>query len=194
MVYTPKKSSTIRYRLGFKHSRYGKSLIEYLQRGSSCLDGRQQVEQIIEAFLLPLVLSPEDPNFKAVAVESLSRLKSQIEIIQSMTGISLASSYQPASIPAPTQFQSVVSERPLEVQANTESELSPLEELEATIDRFKQQLLDNIDPLVISQALTQIQPEEEESWTEEMWQIYDSFYEEVSQLEYQATFSPETGM
>ena len=83
------KSETIFYRLNFKSSSYSQDLIEYLQQQSYCLNGRQKVEQIVETFLLPLVLSPEDPNFKAIVVESLSRLKSQIEIIQVMTGVNL---------------------------------------------------------------------------------------------------------
>ena len=196
------KSETIFYRLNFKSSSYSQDLIQYLQQQNYCLNGRQKVEQIVETFLLPLVLSPEDPNFKAIVVESLSRLKSQIEIIQVMTGINLVDSerskclqlpnstvYLPAStVPQPVEAEQQKDESHIDKGL----ELTPLQELETTIDRFKQQLLEDIDPLVISQALTKIQPEEEESWTEEMWEIYDSFYEEVSQLEYQATFSPET--
>lgn len=196
------KSETIFYRLNFKSSSYSQDLIQYLHQQNYCLNGRQKVEQIVETFLLPLVLSPEDPNFKAIVVESLSRLKSQIEIIQVMTGINLIDSdrseclqlpnstvYLPAStVPRPVEAEQQKDESHIDKGL----ELTPLQELETTIDRFKQQLLEDIDPLVISQALTKIQPEEEESWTEEMWQIYDSFYEEVSQLEYQATFSPET--
>lgn len=195
----PNKSETIFYRLNFKSSSYSQDLIEYLQQQNYCLNGRQKVEQIVETFLLPLVVSPEDPNFKAIVVESLSKLKSQIEIIQVLTGISLLDNCQfgylqpPNSVayPIPEVFQSTATEQQQdEFHTDKELELTPLQELEATIDRFKQQLSENIDPLVISQALTQIQPEDEESWTEEMWQLYDSFYEEVSQLEYQATFSP----
>ncbi|NJL51034.1 MAG: hypothetical protein HC930_00420 [Hydrococcus sp. SU_1_0] len=177
-------------------------MIEYLQQQSHCLNGRQKIEQIVETFLLPLVVSPEDPNFKAIVVESLSRLKSQIEIIQVMTGVSLFDNCQfgclqlpntTAQTFSPMTSQSTVTEQQQdESQINTKLGLTPFQELEATIDSFKQQLKEGIDPLVISQNLTQIQPEEEESWTEQMWQIYDSFYEEVSQLEYQATFSPET--
>ena len=90
----PNKSETIFYRLNFKSSSYSQDLIEYLQQQSYCLNGRQKVEQIVETFLLPLVVSPEDPNFKAIVVESLSKLKSQIEIIQVLTGISLLDNCQ----------------------------------------------------------------------------------------------------
>ena len=193
MTDTSEKSSTIRYRLGFRSSRYSQDLIEYLQKGNSCLDGRQKVEQIVETFFLPLVLSPEDPDFKAIVIESLSRLKSQIEIIQSMTGIGLVNSYQPPSTSALNLPHPIVSSFLPPVHVDAEPELTTLQELEAAINGFKQQLTEGVDPLVISKALTQIQPDHEESWTEEIWQIYDSFYEEVSQLEYQATFSPETG-
>ena len=199
------KSETIFYRLNFKSSTYSQDLIEYLQQQSHCLNGRQKVEQIVETFLLPLVVSPEDPNFKAIVVESLSKLKSQIEIIQVLTGISLFDYCQsgcpqpPHSVayPIPKVFQSSVTEQQqdksqinIEPVITVKPELNPLLELEATINNFKQQLTEGIEPLVISQNLTQIQPESEESWTEQMWQMYDSFYEEVSQLEYQATFSP----
>lgn len=198
------KSETIFYRLNFKSSSYSQALIEYLQEQRHCLSGRQKVEQIVETFLLPLVVSAEDPNFKAIVVESLSKLKSQIDIIQVLTGISLFNNYQSGCLQLPnstaqtstlkaSQFTNVEQQQD-EPQINTKlEELTPFQELEATIDSFKQQLKEGIDPLVISQKLAQIQPEEEESWSEQMWQTYDSFYEEVSQLEYQATFSPETG-
>lgn len=201
------KSETIFYRLNFKSSIYSQDLIEYLQQQSHCLNGRQKVEQIVETFLLPLVLSPEDPNFKAIVVESLSKLKSQIEIIQVLTGVSLFDDCQSGSLQLSNSIahtstskasQLTVVEQQDKSQTNiepvitVEPELNPLQELEATIASFEQQLIEGVEPLVISQNLAQIQPDNEESWTEQMWQIYDSFYEEVSQLEYQATFSPET--
>ena len=130
------------------------------------------MEQIVETFLLPLVLSPEDPNFKAIVVESLSKLKSQMEIIQVMTGVSLFDNCQFASLQLPnsTPHISIIQQHQDEFQTDNKlKDLTPFQELETTIDCFKQQLLDNIDPLVISQNLTQIQPEEEESWSEEMW-------------------------
>ena len=110
------KPETIFYRLNFKSSLYSQNLIEYLQEQRHCLNGRQKVEQIVETFLLPLVVSPEDPNFKAIVVESLSKLKSQIEIIQVLTGISLFDRCQsgcpqpPNSVanPIPKVFQSTV--------------------------------------------------------------------------------------
>ena len=64
------KPETIFYRLNFKSSLYSQDLIEYLQEQRHCLNGRQKVEQIVETFLLPLVVSPEDPNFKAIVVYS----------------------------------------------------------------------------------------------------------------------------
>lgn len=196
------KFETIFYRLNFKSSLYSQDLIEHLQQQSHCLNGRQKVEQIVETFLLPLVVSPEDPDFRAIVVESLSKLKSQIEIIQVLTGISLYDNCQlvPLQLPndgytstsKPSQF--IIAEQHQDKsQIDTEPKVTAtsFQELEATIDNFKQQLKENVDPLVISQNLTQIQPDKEESWTEQMWQIYDSFYEEISQLEYQATFSHE---
>ena len=194
------KSETIFYRLNFKSSIYSQDLIKYLQQQSHCLNGRQKVEQIVETFLLPLVISSEDPNFKAIVVESLSKLKSQIEIIQVLTGVSLFDDCQSRSLQLSNSIahtstskasQLTVVEQQYETPIEEEvKDLTPFQELEATIAHFKQQLTEGTEPLVISQNLAQIQPEEEESWTEQMWQMYDSFYEEVSQLEYQATFSP----
>ncbi|MBE9048074.1 hypothetical protein IQ255_27390 [Pleurocapsales cyanobacterium LEGE 10410] len=175
------KSETIFYRLNFKSSIYSQNLIEYLQQQSHCLNGRQKVEQIVETFLLPLVISPEDPNFKAIVVESLSKLKSQIEIIQILTGVSLVDRSQSGSLQlsdsiahtstSKTSQLTVVEQQdktPIEEEVK---DLTPFQELEATIDNFKQQLTEGVEPLVISQNLTQIQPEEEESWTENMWQV-----------------------
>jgi hypothetical protein len=205
----PNKPETIFYRLNFKSSSYSQDLIKYLQEQKYGLSGRQKVEQIVETFLLPLAVAPEDPSFKEIVVESLSRLKSQIEIIQVLTGISLLENCQSKCLQPPNSVtyssppqmtsQSTVMEQqedlsPIDIQPvrSTTSELNPFQELEAAIDSFKRQLRDGAEPLAISQNLTQIQPEEEETWTEQMWQIYDCFYEEVSQLEYQSTFSFET--
>ena len=197
------KSETIFYRLNFKSSNYSQDLIEYLQQQSHCLNGRQKVEQIVETFLLPLVISPEDPNFKAIVVESLSKLKSQIEIIQILTGVSLVDRGQSGSLQlsdsiahtstSKTSQSIIIGQQQDEALIDYKlKDLTPFQQLKATIDDFKQQLTEGVEPLVVSQNLTQIQPDNEESWTEQMWQVYDSFYEEVSQLEYQATFSPET--
>lgn len=90
----PNKPETIFYRLNFKSSSYSQDLIKYLQEQKYGLSGRQKVEQIVETFLLPLAVAPEDPSFKEIVVESLSRLKSQIEIIQVLTGISLLENCQ----------------------------------------------------------------------------------------------------
>jgi len=76
------KSETIFYRLNFKSSSYSQALIEYLQEQRHCLSGRQKVEQIVETFLLPLVVSPEDPNFKAIVVESLIGLTQKKNLIR----------------------------------------------------------------------------------------------------------------
>ena len=197
------KPETIFYRLNFKSSSYSQALIEYLQEQRHCLSGRQKVEQIVETFLLPLVVSPEDPNFQEIVVESLSKLKSQIEIIQILTGVILFENCQSGSLrlsnptaqisTSKTSQSTIVEQQQGKSQIDYElKNLTPFQELEVTINNFKQQLTEGVDPLIISQNLSQIQPEDEESWTEQMWQIYDSFYEEVSQLEYQATFSPET--
>jgi hypothetical protein len=205
----PNKPETIFYRLNFKSSSYSQDLIKYLQEQKYGLSGRQKVEQIVETFLLPLAVPPEDPSFKEIVVESLSRLKSQIEIIQVLTGISLLENCQSGCLQPPNSVtyssppqiasksrvmeqQQDVSQIDIQAARSTTPESNPFQQLEAAIDSFKRQLRDGAEPLAISQNLTRIQPEEEETWTEQMWQIYDCFYEEVSQLEYQSTFSFET--
>lgn len=192
------QSESICYRLTFKSSSYSQDLIGYLQCSNSCLSGRQQVEQIVEIFLLPLVLSPEDPNFRPIVVECLSKLKSQIEVIQVLTGISLfnnlpaldvATSSPPLELP---NHQVLTQQHQSSIAAEPEPQASPLIDLEAVIADFRKQLAAGIDPLTITQSLSKIQPEVEELWTEEMWLQYDDFYDEVSQLEYEQNFNPKT--
>lgn len=190
MASNTSESKTICYRLNFKSSDYSKDLIEYLQQQSYCLRASQRVEQIVETSLLPLVLSPEDPNFRRITVECLAKLKSQIEIIQAITGISLSGTPQSDALLQTLESEVVEQQNRFPTDLDHDSAiLTPTKKLEATIDDFRQQLKEGVDPLVISQTLVNIQPESQESWTEEMWQLYDSFYEEVSQLQYETTFS-----
>ncbi|MEL6439123.1 MAG: hypothetical protein AAFQ80_07730 [Cyanobacteria bacterium J06621_8] len=144
---------------------------------------------MVEAFVLPLVISADDPKRKEITIECLTRLKGQMELIQAMTGIALPSSQQ---IPLPlSQSEKVSHTTTLSQQLQTSAESSTatkavpldLSELEAVIDGFRQKLEQHADPLTLIQSLNEIQPESEDDWTEAMWSAYDEFYDELNQLE-----------
>ena len=65
-----------------------------------------------------------------------------------------------------------------------------LEELETKIIELLQELADGGDGLKIRQTLSEIEPENEEDWSDRMWEIYDQAVHQVSEANYQSTFNP----
>ncbi|MGL6340567.1 MAG: hypothetical protein ACRC80_15690 [Waterburya sp.] len=171
----------------------------------------------LEAFYLPLSLSPDHPKFKEIVVQSLSKLKGQVEVIEALTRISLPSNSQPDYLQAmmtypPHYGVSNTSSLPSEVTKATtipvetkasqstikqvstqapEPQLSQFEELEAKIVELLQELADGGEGHKIISILNKLQPDDEDKWSEEMWDLYDQAVNQVSEANYQATFNPE---
>ncbi|MGL5076585.1 MAG: hypothetical protein ACRDBG_12295, partial [Waterburya sp.] len=72
-----------------------------------------------------------------------------------------------------------------------EPQLSQFEELEAKIVELLQELADGGEGHKIISILNKLQPDDEDKWSEEMWDLYDQAVNQVSEANYQATFNPE---
>lgn len=211
---TSKKPRTIRYVLTDKSCTFSGALIEYLEQTRFSLSVRQQIDMALEAFYLPLSLSPDHPKFKEIVVQSLSKLKGQVEIIEALTEISLPSNSQPDYLQAMMAYPShnrasnttcsspEVTSIPVEAKASqstieqvstqaAEPQLSQFEELEAKIVELLQELADGGEGHKIISILNELQPDDEDKWSEEMWDLYDQAVNQVSEANYQATFNPE---
>jgi hypothetical protein len=214
---TSKKPKTIRYVLTDKSCIFSGALIEYLEQTRFSLSVRQQIDIALEAFYLPLSLPPEHPKFKEIVVQSLSKLKGQVEVIETLTGISLPSNsqsdYLQAVMAYPPQYRvsNTASSHPEVTQATTipvetkasqftieqvstqavDPQLSQFEELQAKIVELLQELADGGEGHKIICILNELQPDDEDKWSEEMWDLYDQAVNQVSEANYQATFNPE---
>ena len=71
---------------------------------------------------------------------------------------------------------------------SSETVLSTLEELEQKLNDLLQKIADGEDVLKIVRIINNLEPEDEEAWTEEMWNFYDRVREEVLEANYKATF------
>lgn len=200
---TKSKPRTIRYVLSDKTTAFSQDLIEYLEQDGFSLTLRQRISASIEAFYLPLAVSPNHSNYKSIVLESLTKLRGQIDLIEAMTGIALpikaqldlrhASAYpQPASV-ATVALDSARATETAQTVERVSAEpfgIRKLEELETKIGELLRELANGGDGLKIRQILSEIEPENEADWTDRMWEIYDQAVHQVSEANYQSTFNP----
>lgn len=209
------KNNLVRFELKCKSDNSSEQLLtEYLNR-HSIVSPQARIGKAVGSFYLPLSVSPDHEHFRSIVLESLVSLQAQIDLIENLTGISVKHSglevsqpimfYPPDSIP-PLETTKT---RPRKLavrgeESNTTAEsnvmvtpikpdpvLSPLEELEAKIMGLLQELANGEDGLEIIRILNELQPENEEDWSDEMWEIYDRAREQVSEANYQVTFNIE---
>ena len=200
---TKSKPRTIRYVLSDKTTAFSQDLIEHLEQDGFSLTLRQRISASIEAFYLPLAVSPNHSNYKSIVLESLTKLRGQIDLIEAMTGIALpikaqldlrhASPYpQPASAATVALDSTRATETGQSVERVSAEPLGirKLEELETKISELLRELANGGDGLKIRQILSEIEPENEADWSDRMWEIYDQAVHQVSEANYQSTFNP----
>lgn len=200
---TKSKPRTIRYVLSDKTTAFSQDLIEHLEQDGFSLTLRQRISASIEAFYLPLAVSPNHSNYKSIVLESLTKLRGQIDLIEAMTGIALpikaqldlrhASPYpQPASAATVALNSTRATETGQSVERVSAEPLGirKLEELETKISELLRELANGGDGLKIRQILSEIEPENEADWSDRMWEIYDQAVHQVSEANYQSTFNP----
>ena len=200
---TKSKPRTIRYVLSDKTTAFSQDLIEYLEQDGFSLTLRQRISASIEAFYLPLAVSPNHSNYKSIVLESLTKLRGQIDLIEAMTGIALPIKAQldlrhASADPQPPSAATVALDSTLATETGQSVErvsaeplgIRKLKELETMISELLRELANGGDGLKIRQILSEIEPENEADWSDRMWEIYDQAVHQVSEANYQSTFNP----
>lgn len=205
----------IRYEVRNNSDIYSEGVFKYLIGYCTNSDPQSYIDKIVKAHTLPLGLSLDHEHYRHVVIESLTFLLAQVDLIENISGISLkrfgTGLIQPSMVghfPYPNSSPTVQPIPQLRPQAMgvvnptstqeeeikaipTESVLTPLQELEATLDKFSQQLADGTSPGNLIHPLSQLQPDDEEAWTEEMWAVYDEFCDQIRKENYETTFDSE---
>ena len=124
---------------------------------------------------LPFVLDKNDPNYLSIAWTCATACESWARAIREYSGLPPGSIYSEGS-----GVQSYPLVSPLKEASSIETnELSAIEPEENELDKFKQKLQEIVDNASnVNEArkkLVQIQPEEEEDWTEEQGDLWDEY-------------------
>ncbi len=148
-------------------------VIQYLQQ---IPENRIEVgKQTLTTRFLPFVLDKNDPNYLSIALTCATACESWAKAIREYSGLPPGSIYSEVS-----GVQSYPLVSPLKEASSLETnELSEIEPEENELDKFKQKLQEIVDNASnVNEArkkLVQIQPEEEEDWTEEQWDLWDEY-------------------
>ena len=148
-------------------------VIQYLQQ---IPENRIEVaKQTLTTRFLPFVLDKNDPNYLSIALTCATACESWAKAIREYSGLPPASIYSEVS-----GVHSYPLVSPLKEASSLETnELSEIEPEENELDKFKQKLQEIVDNASnVNEArkkLVQIQPEEEEDWTEEQWDLWDEY-------------------
>ena len=173
-------------------------VIQYLQQ---IPENRIEVgKQTLTTRFLPFVLDKNDPNYLSIALTCATACESWARAIREYSGLPPGSIYSEVS---GVQSYPLVSPAPLvkeissSVEANELStikpdqeasssietnELSAIEPEENELDKFKQGLQNIVDHASgadeARKKLVQMQPKQEEDWTEEQWDLWDEYCNE----------------
>ncbi|NJK58189.1 MAG: hypothetical protein HC939_20505 [Pleurocapsa sp. SU_5_0] len=207
-----KNNKLIHYKLCSEGSPDVESLITYMQEYKPHVSTQQKITQAISNQYLGLAIPKDHKYFHQIVWEAMASHYAAISILENRSGMSFRptdissvqsspiylpnATYSPVAQPAPQPvpvFTSFVQEAAVE-SAPTESELpklTPFEELEAAINEFSQQWKSGTDTLGILNSLIEMQPDNEDDWTEAMWDIYEEFRKQLSNARYETTYDPQ---
>ena len=142
---------------------------------------------------LPFVLDKNDPNYLSIALTCATACESWARAIREYSGLPPASIYSEVS---GVQSYPLVSPVPLVKEASIEAnelstikpdkeasietnELPTIEPEENELDKFEQELKEIVDNASgadeARKKLVQMQPKQEEDWTEEQWDLWDEY-------------------
>ena len=137
---------------------------------------------------LPFVLDKNDPNYLSIAWTCATACESWARAIREYSGLPPGSIYSEVS-----GVQSYPLVSPLKEASSIETnELSAIEPEENELDKFKQELQE-----IVARAsgadearkkLVQMQPEEEEDWTEDQWDLWDEYCNEQEDIIHKRLF------
>ncbi len=180
-------------------------VIQYLQQ---IPENRIEVgKQTLTTRFLPFVLDKNDPNYLSIALTCATACESWARAIREYSGLPPGSIYSevsgvqyPLVSPAPlvkeisssveaNELSTIKPDQEASIETN---ELSAIEPEENELDKFKQELQE-----IVARAsgadearkkLVQMQPEEEEDWTEDQWDLWDEYCNEQEDIIHKRLF------
>lgn len=206
-----KNYKSIHYKLCSEGSPDVESLITYMQEYKPHVSTQQKITQAISNQYLGLAIPKDHKYFNQIVWEAMTNHYAAIGILENRSGMSFRSTnissvqsspiylpsatYSPVAQPAPQPVPVFTSSIQEAVEsAPTESELpklTPFEELEAAINEFSQQWKSGAETLDILNSLIEMQPDNEDDWTETMWDMYEEFRKQLTNARYETTYDPQ---
>jgi hypothetical protein len=210
-VNSKKNYKLIHYKLCSEGSPDVESLITYMQEYKPHVSTQQKITQAISNQYLGLAITKDHKYFHQIVWEAMTNHYAAIGILENRSGMSFrptdlsnvqsspiylpSATYSPVAQPAPQPVPVFTSSIQEAVEsALTESELpklTPFEELEAAINEFSQQWKSGADTSGILNSLIEMQPDNEDDWTEIMWDMYEEFRKQLSNARYETTYDPQ---
>lgn len=206
-----KNYKSIHYKLCSEGSLDVESLITYMQEYKPHVSTQQKITQAISNQYLGLAIPKDHKYFNQIVWEAMTNHYAAISLLENRSGMSFRSTnisnvqsspiylpsatYSPVAQPAPQPVPVFTSSIQEAVEsAPTESELpklTPFEELEAAINEFSQQWKSGAETLDILNSLIEMQPDNEDDWTETMWDMYEEFRKQLTNARYETTYDPQ---
>jgi hypothetical protein len=214
-VNSKKNYKLIHYKLCSEESADVEYLITYMQEYKPHVSTQQKITQAISNQYLGLAIPRDHKYFNQIVWEAMTSHYAAIGLLENRSGMSFrptnissvqsspiylpSTTYpfvaQPNPQPAPelvpvftSSAQEVVESTPTESEL---PKLTPFEELEAAINEFSQQWESGADTLGILNSLIEMQPDNEDDWSEAMWDMYEEFRKKLTNARYETTYDPQ---
>lgn len=199
----PNKS--ICFRLNSKSSKDVEYLIKYLQNYQPNISANQKIAMAVDRLYLALAIPSEHEYYERIVLDTLNFYYAQINLLERVSGINLQHSdnnyaRSPSShlVYGNTQSMPKVSPDciptiPIPETSQIESSqtktslteiVCTIRELEAEFNKIWQDIDNKIltKSSDIKRIVKELQPEDEETWTEEMWDFYDQSSAKISEI------------
>lgn len=194
------RNKSICFRLNSKSSKDVEYLIKYLQNYQPSISANQKIAIAVDRLYLALAIPSEHEYYERIVLDTLNFYYAQINLLERVSGINLqhndnnyARSQSTHLVHGNTQPMPKVSLDcipTISVPETSQTKTSlteivfTIQELEAEFNRIWQ----DIDKKILTKSsdikriVKELQPEDEEAWTEEMWDFYDQTSAKISEI------------
>ena len=202
-------NKSICFRLNPNSSKDVEYLIKYLQNYQPNISANQKIAIAVNRLYLALAIPSEHEYYERIVLDTLNFYYAQINLLKRVSGINLQHSdndyarsqsshlvygntqsmpkVSPNCIPTiPVPESSQIESSQIE-SSQTKTSLTEIvftiQELEVKFDKIWQDIDNKIltKSSDIKRIVKELQPEDEEAWTEEMWDFYDRTSAKISE-------------
>ena len=198
------RNKSICFRLNSKSSKDVEYLIKYLQNYQPSISANQKIAIAVDRLYLALAIPSEHEYYERIVLDTLNFYYAQINLLKRVAGINLqysdndsARSQSSHLVYGNTQSMPKVSPNCIPTisvpetsqieSSQTKTSLTEIvftiQELEVKFDKIWQDIDNKIltKSSDIKRIVKELQPEDEEAWTEEMWDFYDRTSAKISE-------------